>query len=299
MSTFNPITILSRRSRRRSRINHPAFAKATARVIRFTLIELLVVIAIISILASLLVPALSRAKDQAKLSACQSQLRQIAVGLTIQADDNNGSFYNRQSDPQAGAVNLTYVQFLKSTAGSDNFDDRPAYEDYIANTLHGCPMSGPAPDLYGATTTAVASSYYIFAGYKPSTNDPESARMRQPGDGMTYGGNSFDIIASDALHAHNPGGGAFVESSHPDSYGYLEHRAADQNPTITRAQRYARNALTTTFPGVGTFNINFAREDGSVFRLDDLSIGDSRLEKIPVKKHLPVTSDTFIGLPAR
>jgi len=58
----------------------------------FTLIELLVVIAIIGILAAMLLPTLSSAKESARRIACINNLKQLRIALSMYADENDGQF---------------------------------------------------------------------------------------------------------------------------------------------------------------------------------------------------------------
>ena len=70
----------------------------------FTLIELLVVIAIIAILAALLLPALSTAKQRAWTISCNSNLHQIGLGMRMFADDNVEFYPESGGDIHWGAI---------------------------------------------------------------------------------------------------------------------------------------------------------------------------------------------------
>jgi prepilin-type N-terminal cleavage/methylation domain-containing protein/prepilin-type processing-associated H-X9-DG protein len=105
----------------------------------FTLIELLVVIAIIGILAAMLLPALSSAKQRAWTTQCNSNLHQIIMGMKMFADDN-GELY-----PESGAT--IYWGATDPTTGKPGWMEQ--IFPFVGNTnVYDCPGNVQLPQPY-------------------------------------------------------------------------------------------------------------------------------------------------------
>jgi prepilin-type N-terminal cleavage/methylation domain-containing protein/prepilin-type processing-associated H-X9-DG protein len=153
----------------------------------FTLIELLVVIAIIAILAAILFPVFARARENARRASCQSNLKQLALGFTMYAQDydekfptlGDGTLYTTPPVPENTAFNLTATpgNYYKSWA-SDIYPYVKNAQVYLCpsnqgnwyGTNYGLPY-------YASNTAGVRVNYFIY-------NSPALASFQQPSQSL-------------------------------------------------------------------------------------------------------------------
>ena len=105
----------------------------------FTLTELLVVIAIIAILASMLLPALARAKAKASSVQCLSQMRQVGIATILYVDENEG-FLPRSSHSAMANGQLPWGYAIVPYVLGKSFTRPDSRWTNLFNSLYHCPQ---------------------------------------------------------------------------------------------------------------------------------------------------------------
>ena len=184
----------------------------------FTLIELLVVIAIIAILAAMLLPALSAAKQKAWRISCVSNLHQVYLAMKMFADDNSELYPESgvaihwgtvDAAPPNGSGKLSWMEQIVSYAGSTNLYRCPGNVQLPAN------LQGPFNYFNGARAAYIAAGNQRASVKDTSILFPSALILAGDTCGIpgVSGNGSFDPLDADKDdYSHNCVGGAAADS---------------------------------------------------------------------------------------
>jgi prepilin-type N-terminal cleavage/methylation domain-containing protein/prepilin-type processing-associated H-X9-DG protein len=180
---------------------------------KFTLIEILVVVAIIGILASLLLPSLSRARNKARQAVCTSNLKQMYYGVLSYTSDNDGKYPATQFANE-GIFNRTlhdgiaeFVMDVTSTGHMAALDD-----SYNNGGIFTCPSfdgTKLAERGVGATANRVG-----YSGYGTNVHIQNNLVNGQ-GEIRRLGDLNSKMIA----HTEGKSDGVFNLNIYPNTYG--------------------------------------------------------------------------------
>ena len=218
------------------------------RVVAFTLIELLVVIAIIGILAAMLLPTLSRAKEAGKRIACLNNLHQIGYAFIMNVNDNEGRLPQRSNQgrwPQqlyndyGNSVNL--LRCPNDGPGTPvtwetNATKYPADAAPRSYIINGC--NDYFADKFGFTDWTALENLML-------TNTMNENVIRQPSDTIVFG-EKQNIAGDYYMDTFENGGNDFTgiaEQSRHDSAGPGTHSGGSNYTFMDGSSQFLR------FPG--------------------------------------------------
>lgn len=231
----------------------------------FTLIELLVVIAIVAILASLLLPALAKAKEGGRSTLCKSNMRQLALAMLLYADDYDDHL------PWAGDVDRNLPPDWMFGGQSDTFARNPAmwrspgygfhaeagsifsyattlprlpYSERYTNSfkLYRCPSTGPlgaAIRVNYSMNSRLDRDESLASGRRTSARGVKTTSVTQPSQKLLVLNEDPATMRNASFH---PGGtaasGKFIVHNERINIGFIDgHMETMKHKRVLEIQR--------------------------------------------------------------
>ncbi|HPP29951.1 MAG TPA: prepilin-type N-terminal cleavage/methylation domain-containing protein [bacterium] len=242
----------------------------------FTLIELLVVVAIIAILAAMLLPALSQAREKARQAVCMNNLKQLLLTWRLYIDDYNG--YLPVNNPETvwgyyGKVNWVYLLIPYTNVKYKTYFDGGTNRLYVyllnRSNIFLCPsvarnytpgITTSAYISYGMNRAGVGGEDTVFLGYSSSSIDKyrppmkKESQIKKPGDTLVFvdsfdkaGASNFDIDPSKLTTATSK---VALRHSSMANVGFADGHVASMNYSTLCAPY-----VTPAYPSIITSNL--------------------------------------------
>lgn len=152
---------------------------AKSRGLAFTLVELLAVIAIVSVLASLLLPAVARARSKGSQAACFNNLRQLGVAWELYTSENGGSFPFNDVGYEGGYLNKPGSWVLGNAQRPRGGDlENGTLYPHVGNTrVYRCPADRSTYSAFGRSfpkqrTYSLSVAFNTFGSASIPLNNP-------------------------------------------------------------------------------------------------------------------------------